>query len=115
MFSVKYFLLHFSHTGFLLKSHEGSATYTDKGESFFIKPFPVDNLKGLGGGDGYIVSFINGLFAGMEIIDAMEMGSAHAAMLVASRSISEDMPTLEEVEEFLEMAKDRYGEMIARV
>ena len=51
----------------------------------------------------------------MEIIDAMEMGSAHAAMLVASRSISEDMPTLEEVEEFLEMAKDRYGEMIARV
>jgi len=38
-----------------------------------------------------------------------------STMLVASRSISEDMPTLEEVEEFLEMAKDRYGEMIARV
>ena len=94
---------------------EGFASYTDKGESFFIKPFPVDNLKGLGGGDGYIVSFINGLLAGADIIDAMEMGSAHAAILVPSRSISEDMPTLEEVEEFLEMAKDRYGEMIARV
>lgn len=113
--SAKYWLSKGAKLVVIRHGDEGSATYTDKGESFFIKPFPVDNLKGLGGGDGYIVSFINGLFAGMEIIDAMEMGSAHAAMLVASRSISEDMPTLEEVEEFLEMAKDRYGEMIARV
>lgn len=113
--SAKHLILQGAKLISIKQGDEGFASHTDKGESFFIKPFPVDNLKGLGGGDGYIVSFINGLLAGADIIDAMEMGSAHAAILVPSRSISEDMPTLEEVEEFLEMAKDRYGEMIARV
>ena len=71
---------------------EGSTAYTNDGESYNIKPFPVKLLKSFGGGDGYASAFLYGLFEGYEIIDALEFGSASAAMLVASHACSQDMP-----------------------
>lgn len=47
-------------------------------------------------------------------MDALEFGSASAAMLVASHSCSEDMPTVKEINEFIKEKKEQYGEMIAR-
>lgn len=94
---------------------DGSTAYTNDGESYSIKPFPVKLLKSFGGGDGYASAFLYGLFEGFEMIDALEFGSASAAMLVASHACSQDMPSVEQVKEFIRKEKEEYGEMIARV
>ncbi|MGN0538789.1 MAG: 5-dehydro-2-deoxygluconokinase [Candidatus Fimenecus sp.] len=94
---------------------DGSTAYTNDGESYSIKPFPVKLLKSFGGGDGYASAFLYGLFEGWEIIDCLEFGSASAAMLVASHACSQDMPTVDAVKEFIKKEKEEYGEMIARV
>lgn len=93
---------------------EGSTAYTDDGKQYSIKPFPVKLLKSFGGGDGYASAFLYGLLEGKEIIECLEMGSASAAMLVASHACSEDMPTVGELMAFIEETKNKYGEMIAR-
>ena len=93
---------------------EGSTAYTNDGESYSIKPFPVKLLKSFGGGDGYASAFLYGIFEGWEIIDALEFGSASAAMLDASHACSQDMPSVDAVKEFIKKEKEEYGEMIAR-
>lgn len=93
---------------------DGSVAYTEDGKNFKIKPFPVKLLKSFGGGDAYASAFMYGLLEGWDIMDALEFGSASAAMLVASHSCSEDMPRVEEIKEFIRKAKEEYGEMVAR-
>ena len=93
---------------------QGSTAYTNDGQSFSIKPFPVKLLKSFGGGDGYTSAFLYSLFEGKEIIDCLEFGSASAAMLVASHACSQDMPTVSQVKEFIAAEKAEYGEMVAR-
>ncbi|MEI6857396.1 5-dehydro-2-deoxygluconokinase [Psychrilyobacter sp.] len=92
---------------------EGSVAYTEN-SSYKIKPFPVKLLKSFGGGDAYASAFIYGLMEGWDIIDALEFGSASAAMLVASHSCSEDMPTVDEIQNFIDLKKSEFGEMVAR-
>lgn len=94
---------------------QGSTAYTNDGQDFSIKPFPVKLLKSFGGGDGYTSAFLYSLFEGKEIIDCLEFGSASAAMLVASHACSQDMPTVKQVEDFIATEKAEYGEMVARV
>ena len=93
---------------------KGSTAYTNDGMSYVIKPFPVKALKSFGGGDGYAASFIYGLLEGWDIQDCLELGSAAAAMLVASHSCADDMPTLDKIQEFIAESKKTYGEMVAR-
>lgn len=93
---------------------EGSTAYTNDGNSYTIKPFPVTALKSFGGGDGYGSGFLYGLYKGWEMIDCLEFGSAEAAMMVASHSCSEDLPGTEAVRSFIKESKEKYGEMIAR-
>ncbi|NFT07165.1 MULTISPECIES: 5-dehydro-2-deoxygluconokinase [Clostridium] len=93
---------------------EGSTAYTNDGKSYKIKPFPVKLLKSFGGGDAYASAFIYGILEEWDIMDALEFGSASAAMLVASHSCSEDMPTVKQINEFIKEKKKQYGEMIAR-
>lgn len=93
---------------------DGSTAYTHDGESYSIKPFPVKLLKSFGGGDGYASAFLYGLLEGFDMMDALEFGSASAAMLVASHACSQDMPTVEQVKEFIQKEKEEYGEMVAR-
>ena len=92
----------------------GSTAYTKDGKSYTIKPFPVQAMKGFGGGDGYGSSFLNGILEGWDIMDCLEHGSASAAMLIASHGCAPYMPTLEELENFITEEKKTYGEMIAR-
>ena len=94
---------------------QGSTAYTNDGQDFSIKPFPVKLLKSFGGGDGYTSAFLYSLFEGKEIIDCLEFGSASAAMLVASHACSQDMPTVKQVEDFIAAEKAEYDEMVARV
>lgn len=94
---------------------DGSTAYTEDGQSFTIKPFLVKMLKSFGGGDAYGSAFIYALLEGWEVMDALEFGSASAAMLVASHSCSEDMPTVEQVKAFIKKQNEEFGERIARV
>lgn len=93
---------------------EGSTAYTQDGNAYKIKPFPVKLLKSFGGGDAYASAFLYALLEGWDIMDALEFGSASAAMLVASHSCSQDMPSADDVKEFIRAAKEEHGEMIAR-
>lgn len=94
---------------------EGSTAYTDDGNHYSIKPFPVKLLKAFGGGDGYASAFLYGLLEGWDIMECLEFGSASAALLVASHACSEDMPTVQKIKDFIKESKEKYGEMIARV
>ena len=93
---------------------KGSTAYTNDKKSYTIKPFPVEALKSFGGGDGYASSFLYSLLEGFDMMDGLELGSASASMLVSSHGCSADMPTVEEVKEFIKKSKEKYGEMIAR-
>ena len=92
---------------------KGSTAYARDG-AFSIKPFPVEALKGFGGGDGYGSAFLHGLLSGWDIMDALEFGSASAAMLVASHACSQDMPTEDAIRAFIAEKKKQYGELVAR-
>ncbi len=94
---------------------QGSTAYLNDGESFSIKPFPVKSRKGFGGGDGYASGFLYGIYHEWPILDCLEFGSAEASMMVRSNNCSDDLPTTEEVKEFIKKTKEEYGEMIARI
>ena len=89
----------------------GSCAYSHEG-SYNVKPFPVKALKGFGGGDGYASSFLHALMAGISLPDALEKGSASAAMLVASHACSKDMPTEQALFSFIREKKEQYGSVI---
>ncbi|MEY8309208.1 5-dehydro-2-deoxygluconokinase [Erysipelotrichaceae bacterium 51-3] len=94
---------------------EGSTAYTNDGQAFSIKPFPVAARKGFGGGDGYGSGFLYGLFQGWPVIDCLEFGSAEASMMVRANNCSDDLPDSKQVAAFIAEEKELYGEMIARV
>lgn len=93
---------------------KGSTAYTCDGQSYSMKPFPVEARKGFGGGDGYGSGFLYGLYQGWDIIDCLEFGSAEASMMVRSNNCSDDLPGPEQVRKFMKETKEKYGEMIAR-
>ena len=93
---------------------EGSRAYTRE-EAWLVKPFPVAALKGFGGGDGYASALLSGLMTGHSLADSLEMGSASAAMLVASHACSKDMPDLRQLTEFIQQKKADYGTMVTRL
>lgn len=94
---------------------KGSTAYTADGESFSIRPFPVNARKGFGGGDGYASGFLYGLYQGWDILDCLEFGSAEASMMVKSNNCSDALPGTAQVKAFIEEEKRIYGEMVARV
>ncbi len=93
---------------------EGSRAYAEN-EAWLVKPFPVAALKGFGGGDGYASALLSALMTGHPLAEALEMGSASAAMLVASHACSRDMPTLAQLRAFIEKEKAAYGSMVSRL
>ena len=86
--------------------------YLDDGRSFKVKPFPVEMLKGFGGGDGYASAFIYSLMAGKSIEDALEFATASASMLVSAHSCSAAMPTAAEIEGFISENTPKAGRVV---
>ena len=91
---------------------QGSHAYSKNDGNWSVKPFPVNALKGFGGGDGYASSFLHGLLMGKPLNEALEMGSASAAMLVASHACSKDMPNEEALFAFIAEKKQTCGEVV---
>ena len=93
---------------------EGSNAFFKDGERYKVKPFPVKLLKSFGGGDGYASAFLTGLLDGEEPQKCLSLASACAAMLVASKSCSADMPTLDALSEFEQRAVLEHGSMVEK-
>lgn len=92
---------------------QGSTAHVKGAGAYSIKPFPVNAVKSTGGGDGYGSAFLFGLLNGWNVMECLEYGSAAASMLVASHGCSPDMPTYEQITEFIAKEKQEYGEMVA--
>lgn len=93
---------------------EGSTAYTNDGESYVIKPFSIQLLKSFGGGDGYGSAFLYALLEGWPMMDALEFGTASAAMLVSAPSCSAAMPTVQQIQEFIAESKTKNGEVVTK-
>ncbi len=91
---------------------KGSTAYTKDGKSYSVKPFPVKALKSFGGGDGYASAFLYSIFEGKDLAKALEFGSASASILVSSHGCSEDMPRVSEIEKFIKVKKEEFGERV---
>jgi 5-dehydro-2-deoxygluconokinase len=89
---------------------EGSIAYTKKGESFKGPTFPANVIKTFGAGDSYAAGFIYGLMQGWDIPKSMEYGAAAASIVISSHSCSDAMPTLEQIESYIQ--KCRNGEIV---
>lgn len=94
---------------------QGSCAYSKNDGNWNVKPFPVDALKGFGGGDGYASSFLHGLMMGKSLDEALEMGSASAAMLVASHACSADMPSQDALFAFIQEKKAQCGSVVTPI
>ena len=93
----------------------GSFAYSHTGDAYCVKPFHVKLLKGFGGGDGYAAALLYGLMNGLPLQDCLEMGSAEAAMLVASPACSACMPTLPELMQFIAQGRKKSGNVIEKL
>ncbi len=93
---------------------EGSNAFLASGEMYRVKPFPVKLLKSFGGGDGYAAALLCGLLEGWALEDALSRASASAAMLVASKCCSDDMPTMDALLAFEAEQKQAHGAMVKR-
>lgn len=81
---------------------DGSIAYTKEGEAITGAVFPVTPVKTFGAGDSYAGAFIYGLMNGKSIEESMKLGAASAAIVVSSHSCSDAMPSLNEIEKFIE-------------
>jgi len=84
---------------------DGSITYTRNGASYQGGTFKTKVLKTFGAGDSYASAFIYSLLQRWDIPKAMDFGSASAAIVISKHSCSEAMPTLDEIERFIETAE----------
>lgn len=81
---------------------KGSIAYSSDQQAYRVNSFQVKLLKSFGGGDAYASSFIYGLLEGWELPQALEFGTASAAMVVASHSCSDAMKTAAEIKAFIQ-------------
>ncbi|HCK09831.1 5-dehydro-2-deoxygluconokinase [bacterium] len=84
---------------------EGARVYERRGVSSDVRTaegFPVDILNVLGAGDAFGAGFIYGLAEGWDLQRCARFGNACGAIVVTRHGCSVSMPTLEEVEAFVE-------------
>ena len=81
---------------------KGSIAYTADKQAFKVESYHIKLLKSFGGGDAYGSAFIYGLLEGWPVDKALQHGTAHAAMVVASHSCSDAMQTVEQIDAFMQ-------------
>jgi 5-dehydro-2-deoxygluconokinase len=81
---------------------EGSIAYTKDGLEHRAKSYPAKVVKTFGAGDSYAAGFLYGISSGWTIEKSMEFGSAAACIVISSHSCSDAMPTVEQVEDYIE-------------
>ena len=85
---------------------DGVLVTTSDGKQRRLPPFPVKVVCGLGAGDAFGGAFCHGLLSGWDIAKAARYGNAAGAIVASRLMCADDMPSLEEIEAFLD---DRGG------
>jgi 5-dehydro-2-deoxygluconokinase len=78
----------------------GSITLTKDGE-FKTGIYPVEALKPNGAGDAFMAGMMSSLVKGLDLREAVDRGSAAAAITVAGVGCAQAMPTTSELDQFL--------------
>jgi 5-dehydro-2-deoxygluconokinase len=78
---------------------DGSTAFTKDGQRIQGRTFPADVVKTFGAGDSFAGAFVYGLMNGWDIASSQQFGAASAAIVVASHSCSDAMPTVEQIQE----------------
>ena len=66
-----------------------------------IEPFWVDVVCGLGAGDAFGGAFVHGLRSGWDLVRTVEYGNAAGAIVAGRLMCADDMPTVDEIDDFL--------------
>lgn len=66
-----------------------------------LAPYPVPVVCGLGAGDAFGGAFCHGLLEGWALPDIVRYGNAAGAIVAGRMMCADDMPTVDEVDEFL--------------
>lgn len=81
---------------------DGSCAYTKDGDEISLGVIPVPFKKTFGSGDAYASGLLYGLFKGLALDEAMKLGTACAAIVLAGPiSCADGLPTLQQATEFL--------------
>lgn len=80
----------------------GSIAYSNDGKTHRSGIFRSKVLKTFGAGDSYASAFIYGLMKGESVREAMKRGSASASIVISRHSCSDAMPTIEELDTFID-------------
>lgn len=82
----------------------GSIAYGKDGSVHRGAIYPAKVIKTFGAGDAYAAGMIYGLMQGWDVGRSMGFGSACASIVISSHSCSDAMPTLGQVEAFMQDA-----------
>ena len=80
---------------------KGSHLYTAEGRTMG-GIYPTKVLKSFGAGDSYSGSFNNALIRGKSLEEALKYAAAAASITITGHSCSDAMPTLDQVEEYMQ-------------
>jgi 5-dehydro-2-deoxygluconokinase len=87
------------------RGQAGSEVYTPDGSFYKAQPFKVNVLNVLGAGDAWAGGFLYGYINGWEWERCARFGNATGAIIVTRHACANDMPTLKEVDDFIETQK----------
>lgn len=107
--SAKVFLDKKAQLVIIKDGERGSLAVTRDGSITPCSIIDVPIKKTFGSGDAYAAGLLCGLLKGYELLPAMQLGSACAAITLTGMSCAEAMPTLEQAEQFL--AQSKFKEM----
>ncbi|RVU84710.1 5-dehydro-2-deoxygluconokinase [Leucothrix sargassi] len=99
--TAKRFLSYSTQMVVLKAGHLGSKTYTLDDECIQQGIYPVEVVKPFGAGDSFAGSLLYSMVEGLPLAQGLRMGAAAASINVSSDNCTEAMPTLAELEAFL--------------
>ena len=100
--TAKLFLSNATKIVVLKAGHLGSKTYTIDGQFIQQAIFPVDVVKPFGAGDSFAGSLLYSIVKGLPLEQGLRFGAAAASINVSSDNCTEAMPTIAEIEAFLD-------------
>jgi 5-dehydro-2-deoxygluconokinase len=84
------------------RGQDGSEVHTPDGNVYRAKPFKVEVLNVLGAGDAWASGFLFGYLSGWDWAKSARFGNATGAIIVTRHACANDMPTYQEVTQFIE-------------
>lgn len=82
---------------------DGVLVATQDGTREKVAPFPVEVVCGLGAGDAFGGAFCHGLLSGWSVAESVRYGNAAGAIIAGRLMCADDMPYVNEIDEFLEL------------